>query len=308
MSNTYEEFYEPNAGQTYIPAEENTFVDAMDFTPVGEPDPLLPIKLEMLPEFTEQGFVGGGPAVQQFLPGVTAEMMDWFWANMEKCYYLWAPGSHKSFRWIKAPWKYGFVHSVHEIVEPQGPVMMRIEISRLDPAKWYPFSECLDHVICEGVVNSKGELNDSTIHMWQDVPGGCVHISTSIRNTRISELPDCIKRLEEKMKAALPAGEKPMGPQFGSPPMDQAGGPPAMPGMPPMPQPGPDGKLNGSQDHASYESSRWQEFLPMMYQLWKGHPDPTQNVQCDLTVRKNENGRYCYIAENPPVYTSVQDA
>lgn len=32
---------------------------------------------------------------QHFLPGVTPEMLDWFWANMEKGYYLWAPGSHK---------------------------------------------------------------------------------------------------------------------------------------------------------------------------------------------------------------------
>ena len=271
------EYYEPNAGQTYIPAEENPWGTALDYTPLPAPEPPLPIKLEMLPEFREMGFVEDGQWRQEFLPGVTAEMLDWFWANMEKSYYLWAPGAHKSFRWIKAPWKYGFVNSVHEIVEPQGPVQMRIEISRLDPAKWYPFGECLDHVICEGILNGKGELNDSTIHMWQDVPGGCVHIGTSIQNTRISELPDCIRRLVEKLEQA--------GPQETAP----------------VPEPGPDGKRNGLQDHSSYESSRWPEFLPVLYKLWQGHPDPTQNVQCDLTVRKNDQGRFAYVAENPPV-------
>ena len=57
---------------------------------------------------------------QHFLPGVTPEMLDWFWANMEKGYYLWAPGSHKRFNWVKAPWQYGFLNSAHMISETMG--------------------------------------------------------------------------------------------------------------------------------------------------------------------------------------------
>ncbi len=275
------ENYEPNAGQTYIPAEESCYGTVPDYIPLKTPDPELPITLELLPEFRERGFTCGETWRQEFLPGVTAEMLDWFWANMEKCYYLWAPGAHKSFRWLKAPWKYGFLNSAHEIVEPKGPVMMRIQISRLDPAEWYPFGESLEHLICEGIYNSKGELNDATIHMWQDVPGGCVHICTTMENTRISELPDCIKRLVEKLEQVAAQG----GPDE----------------KPPVPQPGPDGKVNGLVDHSGFESSRWPEFLPTLFKLWEGHPDPTQNVQCNLTVRKNEQGRFAYVAENPPV-------
>ena len=33
------------------------------------------------------------------IPGVTPEMIDWFWDNMEKAYYLWAPDEHVSFVW-----------------------------------------------------------------------------------------------------------------------------------------------------------------------------------------------------------------
>ena len=33
----------------------------------------------------------------EFIPGVTAKMVDWFWANMEKGYHLWAPGEHYGF-------------------------------------------------------------------------------------------------------------------------------------------------------------------------------------------------------------------
>lgn len=40
---------------------------------------------------------------QHVLPGVTAAMLDWWWANMEKGYYLWAPGSHKRFSWVREP-------------------------------------------------------------------------------------------------------------------------------------------------------------------------------------------------------------
>jgi hypothetical protein len=52
--------------------------------------------------------------------------------------------------------------------------------------------------------------------------------------------------------------------------------------------------------HAEYEASRWPVFLPTLYHLWEGHPDPTQNVACDLTVRW-EDGAISYVAENGPV-------
>ena len=52
--------------------------------------------------------------------------------------------------------------------------------------------------------------------------------------------------------------------------------------------------------HAEYEASRWPAFLPALFQLWKGHPDPSQNVACDLTVVWKD-GRPEYVAENGPV-------
>lgn len=52
--------------------------------------------------------------------------------------------------------------------------------------------------------------------------------------------------------------------------------------------------------HAEYEASRWPVFLPTLYRLWEGHPDPTQNVACDLSVRW-EDGSIRYNAENGPV-------
>ena len=103
--------YIPNGGQTYLPVQDNINVPFLPYEAPAKPDPLLP-PLELTAEAIEKGYVLPSQK-QHFLPGVTAEMMDWFWANMEKCYYLWAPGSHKKFTWVKSPVEYGMEHSVH---------------------------------------------------------------------------------------------------------------------------------------------------------------------------------------------------
>ena len=46
--------------------------------------------------------------------------------------------------------------------------------------------------------------------------------------------------------------------------------------------------------------SRWPVFLPTLFHLWEGHPDPSQNVPCDLTVVWKD-GKPEYTAENGPV-------
>jgi len=107
--------YIASAGQTYIPFQKNIYTDLMPFDPPAKPDPLLP-PLELTDEAIAKGYVLPSQK-QHFLPGVTSEMMDWFWANMEKGYYLWAPGSHKRFNWVKSPVEYGMEDSIHMIAE-----------------------------------------------------------------------------------------------------------------------------------------------------------------------------------------------
>ena len=108
--------YKGNGGQTGIPVGV-VEVPYDTWVQVPRPDPLLP-EWKINPKYKEKGFfVAGGIVTQHFLPGVTAEMLDWFWVNMEKGYYLWGPGSHKLFQWIREPWKYGYVQSCHYISE-----------------------------------------------------------------------------------------------------------------------------------------------------------------------------------------------
>lgn len=187
---------------------------------------------------------------------------------MEKGYYLWAPGSHKRFNWVRPPWQYGFLNSAHMISESLGkgiPVFggSGVQIDRLD-LSYFPFTTALDHVICEGVFNNKKEFVDSTVHMWQAAPGGCIHFDASIGNPNISEPPGFILEMLKKNPNAKPV------PSWAS-------------------------------DHSEYEASRWPIFLPPLYNLWKGHPDPSQNVQCDLTVRKTGNETWEYVHVNGPI-------
>jgi hypothetical protein len=63
--------------------------------------------------------------VDHKIRGVTPEMIDWWWDNMEKGYPLWCPKEHKSFVWQIAPATNGHVGAI-QIAEESisfGPVM-----------------------------------------------------------------------------------------------------------------------------------------------------------------------------------------
>jgi nitroreductase len=258
--------YTANGGQTYMPFRENIHIPTLPYTPLSKPEPALPV-LSLNSMAQGRGWVINSQH-QHFLPGVTAQMMDWWWANMEKGYYLWAPGSHKRFSWVREPWKYGFVHSAHMISEAVGegvPVFggNGVQINRLD-MDWFPFTTALEHVIVEGVFNGKDEFVDMTVHQWQDVPGGCVHMDAAVANPDVSEPPQFIlEMLAEDPEA------KPVAPS--------------------------------STDHGEYEASRWPVFLPKLWELWKDHPDPSQSVPCDLRVEATGKETWRYVCTNGPV-------
>ena len=115
--------YIPNGGQTYMPFKDNIHVPQPDFVPLERPQPPLP-DFQLTQESMDKGWILASPC-QHFLPGVEPEMLDWWWANMEKGYYLWAPASHKRFSWVRSPGEAGFLASSHMISEtmvPGGPV------------------------------------------------------------------------------------------------------------------------------------------------------------------------------------------
>ena len=56
--------------------------------------------------------------VDHILPGVTPEMIDWWWDNINSSerYKLWHPEDHKSFEWEVSPEK-GHIGAIQRIVE-----------------------------------------------------------------------------------------------------------------------------------------------------------------------------------------------
>ena len=51
-------------------------------------------------------------------------------------------------------------------------------------------------------------------------------------------------------------------------------------------------------EHGEYELCWWPKFLPGLYNVWKDHPDPTQNVYYDLSVEKTGDYKWKYIEDN----------
>lgn len=224
-------------------------------------------ELDLNPEYEEKGWailaIGA-----HYLPGVTSEMIDWFWSNMEKGYYLWAPGSHKRFQWIQEPWEYGFTNSKHTSLETMfdgqtldlkvaaGNGYGMLLYNRYD-MDWFPFNHCLKHCIVEGQKDENGDTWFLLAHMWEDVEGGSIH-----------RMAGATRTLEDARKV-LPPEE-----------------------FPPV-----KGKLN-TVEHCEYELSWWPKFLPGLYNVWKDHPDPTQNVKFDLSVEKIGDYKWKYINDN----------
>lgn len=258
--------YQPNGGQTYMPFHKNTQIETQPYTPLTPPNPPY-APLELNPMALEKKWVIAQQA-QHFLPGVTSEMLDWFWANMEKGYYLWGPGSHKRFSWVKAPWEYGFNNSAHMISESvsKGAAVFGgsgIQINRLG-LDYFPFTTALPHVLVEGIFNDLGEFVDMTVHMWTDCPGGCNHVTAAVASTTITAPPHFV--------------------------MEMLAENPDLKVVPPS-----------ATDHCEYEASRWPQFLPQLFSIWKDHPDPSQNVACDLTVKQTDTYTWEYVYENGPV-------
>ena len=68
--------YIANAGQTYMPFQENIHVPTLPYEPLAAPEPPVP-ELALNAAAREKGWVINMQG-RHFLPGVTAEMLDWW--------------------------------------------------------------------------------------------------------------------------------------------------------------------------------------------------------------------------------------
>jgi hypothetical protein len=111
------------------------------------------------------------------IPGVTPEMIDWFWDNMEKAYYLWAPDEHVSFTWEIPPAQNGHVGAIHIVREVEPPMPEKTLRMRFETPKVCPIALIYSHAVVIGRLAPDapavgGEPISYTIHEYEATPDG----------------------------------------------------------------------------------------------------------------------------------------
>jgi hypothetical protein len=208
----------------------------------------------------------GWIVVDHVIPGVTTEMLDWWWVNMEKGYELWCPDEHKGFRWEVKPPFGGHIGAVQIATESidYGPVM-GLRIEWVDPNLGTPEQKdfwSYEHLLTAGSTGALPGTKPGVMlsHQYEAIPGGC-------------KMRSCMHRIP--------------------------GGPPPQHSIPPDTQlpPHPSGKKptgGGWATHNVAEVSTFKAFLPALWGIWQAVPDPNINRKCSLKIRK-EGSRIIYV-------------
>jgi hypothetical protein len=106
------------------------------------------------------------------LVGVTPEMIDWWWVNMEKGYPLWEPNEHKSFLWEVPPPVGGYLGAIQIAEEKMGPLPpMKIRIRWDDPGDC-PIPRRYEHAIVASGIDPEGKVGAMILHEWEKSPRG----------------------------------------------------------------------------------------------------------------------------------------
>ncbi|MBN1570223.1 MAG: FAD-binding protein [Acidobacteria bacterium] len=106
------------------------------------------------------------------LVGVTPEMIDWWWVNMEKGYPLWEPNDHKSFVWEVPPPVGGYLGAIQIAEERMGPMPpMKIRIRWDDPDNC-PIPRSYEHAIVASGIDPEGNVGAMILHEWEKSPCG----------------------------------------------------------------------------------------------------------------------------------------
>jgi len=221
----------------------------------------------------KEQFPQGWMVVDHIIPGVTEEMIDWWWVNMEKGYELWCPDEHKGFKWDVKPPLNGHIGAVQIATESidYGPVMdLRIEwvdpnLGTQEQKDFWTYK----HLLTAGSTGKQPGTIPMVLlsHQYESIPGGC-------------KMRSCMHGFP-----ARPAGGPPPGPPPGAP-------------KGPMP-PHPSGKKpsgGGWPVHNVAEVSTFKAFLPALWGIWQAVSDPAINRHCALKIEK-QGSKIIYVNE-----------
>lgn len=137
-------------------------------------------------------FDENGTHIDWHLDGVTAQQLDWFWSNMDKCDYLWHPNQHNGFQWFISPQeKKGMTGTIHIAPQTWGngiPMNIYIRCEALEevPERVRQYIK-YDHAIIVAGISLTGENvhpDDPAlgyrIHQWSQDDSGVVGMSSAI--------------------------------------------------------------------------------------------------------------------------------
>ncbi len=115
--------------------------------------------------------------VDHELHGVTPEMIDWWWDNIDTSerYKLWHPGDHQSFEWEVSP-KEGHIGAIQRIVENIGlPTMLRI---RWEDPSLSPIEIEYSHALAGSTLDQDDKPITWLLHEYEPIENG-----TKLRST-----------------------------------------------------------------------------------------------------------------------------
>lgn len=192
------------------------------------------------------------------IAGITANMIDWHWSNLEKTYNLWHPSQHKQFIWVIPPTPERFIGAIHSAPQTRADGSYKIPKLRYDDIA--DLKENCRHLIQHDhcVLVSCITLGDAEvpndcpaesyrIHQWRSTDDGVTGMSSAISFRGESK--------EEELQKGL-LWEK----------------------------------------HAAEEIETWGDFLHDLYRLWQPVKDPQFNRYHSLKIEKNGEGfRYAAL-------------
>jgi hypothetical protein len=214
----------------------------------------------------EQTYPDGWIVVDHIIPGVTTEMLDWWWVNMEKGYELWCPDEHKGFQWDVKPPLGGHIGAVQTATESidYGPIM-NLRIEWVDPNLATPEHKSFwtyKHLLAASAAGTEPGATPwiALSHQYEAVSGGCR--MRSCMHLPAGAIAGTEPTAPETTGPAHPSGKRPTG--------------------------------GGWRSHNIAEASAFPKFLPALWTLWRQVTDPAINRQCSLRIKKDES-RITYV-------------
>jgi hypothetical protein len=118
--------------------------------------------------------------VHHELEGVTPEMIDWWWDNIDTTerYGLWHPGSHLSFGW-EATEGSGHIGKTHRVTETIGDLEMTLRIRWVDPDS-IPVERIYSHANAGCVLDEDDNPMSWVLHEYEEADRGTRMRSTFI--------------------------------------------------------------------------------------------------------------------------------